>query len=293
MVLPCAHGRKLKRTVKENIKMREIVRRIKLLTKNDWIVIIICVALTFFLLFIAEIIGRPSWIKNLLQQVSSILAISGILTVILHRQSFKDTIDTAAEKVNVSKELLYAGLSHVELNYGDFDFKKEITLCNSKIDIYVIYASIWLKNNIQNLLNFAKEKNAHIRFCFLNPESPSVEILEKKFIDGGEGEIGYLKPKIQESVSFIEKNFCKDTNLKSKVEIYFQDYIPQYCIYRLDSKIFIIPYPISPGRRGFPLFGFNDTGNKNDLFDIFMADFDKLIEKYATLYKSNKDETLK
>jgi hypothetical protein len=227
-------------------------------------------------------------LKNLLQQLASVIGISGIVTIILRRHSFIEIIDKAAEKINVAKDLLYTGINHVEASYDKFNFKDEIRLCNSAMDIYVIYSSTWLKMYLKDLVKYAKEKEAHMRFCFLNPESPSVKVLEKKFIAGCEGKEGYLKNKIIDSVEFIEKNFFKDDGIKSLIEIFYQDYVPQHCIYRFDSKLVVIPYQISPGRSSCPLFGFQDTGNKEDLFHKYLADFERLINNFASLHKSNR-----
>lgn len=252
--------------------------KIRSLTQGDRIAILAWFGLAILCLYLAEIINQ-SIIRNILQQLASIVGITGILTIVLRRQSIIEMVESISEKTNVSKELLLSGICHISNSYESFDFVKEIERCNSSIDINLIYGSRWFKGKLPELIDFAKKQNTELRLCFLNPESSAVSILEKKFNEGP------LKSKIEETLDLVSTNFSKHKETSGKVRVFLQNFVPQHTVYRFGDKIYIVPYHLCPGRGKVPIIGFESIGDKKSLFYHFLNDFEELISKHSTEYE--------
>jgi hypothetical protein len=271
----------------------KICRTLRTLSGKDWTAILFLFGLSVLSLYLSEKFfkvtvngqNQSTLFGLILRQISSVLAISGALAVVLRRQMYSEIVALVADKIRVAKELLSSGIEQVLSQFGQADFPRMIASSKSHIDISVIYASTWLKANLHSLVEVATKPGLQIRFICLDPNSPSVKILEQKYADGGE--VSNLKQKIEETISLINTNFINNQTVKSKVSLYLQKYLPQHCIYRFDDFINIIPYALSPGRRQFPIFTIKKEDGKTALFESFMGDLETLYTKYANEHLTN------
>jgi hypothetical protein len=243
---------------------------------KDCMVILGFAAIAIGALYGGEIIP-DEMTKSVFREVASLVGITGILGVILRRRDYDEILETALGTASLSKNVKDTGLFCVFPSFRDINFRDEINQSIEAVDICVIYSSSWIKSNLTGLLEFSKHKNAKIRICFVNPTSDATASLNTKFKAVEEGN---LSEKVQDSISFVQKNFCKLST--EKIEIYVQPFIPQHSIYRFDNKIFIIPYFLSPGRFEIPVFGFKCLETGMGLYKIFLDDFERLLQ-HATL----------
>lgn len=243
----------------------------KKLRIKDWITILGFIAFAVAALYAAELITHEMT-KNVLQQLASLVGITGILSVILRRRDNDEILDIALGTASLSKNVKDTGLFCVFPSFRDINFRDEISQSLESVDICVIYSSSWIKTHLAGLLEFTKHKNAKIRICFVDPKSTATLSLNEKFTTVEEGN---LADKIQESINFVRKNF--NTLSDEKIEIYVQPYTPQHSMYRFDNKIFIIPYFLSPGRSEVPVFGFKNLETGSSLYKNFLEDFERLL----------------
>jgi len=262
----------------EEFMFAKIQQKLKLITKNDWITLVAVLLFAFILLYLAEKVQTYSvMLCNMLKQLASVSLISGVLAVILRRQTMADIIDKTTQCHNYNNAILETGVFYVSNKFVGYPYDKEISRVNSQMDIYAVYSSTWLTNNLSYIKELCK-KDVKIRFCFLDYESPAIPVLEKKFVDGGDFKTGDLQEKIHASIRLVQKYFL---NSKAHIDIYLQPYVPQYCLYRFDNRALFIPYSLAAGRGDVPLIASHATANDCSLFHAFTCDFEKLLKNHA------------
>ena len=265
--------------------MNRLLQRVKRLTRNDWLATCVLVALTFVLLFFASL-ARASAIFDILRELASIIAISGVLAIFLRRQTLTEITDIVCEKEHVSSRLVHTGLTELLANYGEYDFRDNIAKCTRRLDVVVIYGSTWLKKYFDVLEATAKDRpKLTIRFCFLDPQCVIARALQEKFTT--DGEIS-LARRIGESIKLVKKTLIDNSDVKARVLLYKHKLLPQHSIYRFDDQLFIVPYLLSPGRGKVPLLGFSDLEKRDTVFRLISDDYEKLIKTNSTLLGSNR-----
>jgi len=243
------------------------------LTPRDWIYILIFSAIALFFLYLTELIDKEQYPlgKGILRQFATIVGISGIMSIILSRQNANQVIEMAVENTGVGKEAFFNGLKHISPSFKSVDYREKLKNTNQEIDIFVIYASSWLKENLGVIIEAVRNKNVKLRLCFLDPNSTSAKALNEKFEEGD------LISRIKDSLEFVKNTLSREKMIKNNIKVYLQKHVPQHCIYRMDDKIYVINYVLNPGRRDTPVFCFEKKEMKTGLYSYYLGDLEGLL----------------
>jgi hypothetical protein len=241
---------------------------------RDWLGIVIALCISFIFLYASEEIDNLK-IKSICDKFATIVGVTGIVTIIVRRYTLTEIIEAVAKMTGAAKDILDLGIRKIYMDFRDVEFNKEIKNSSSSIDVFVIRAHSWLSLYMPTLVKFAERENARLRFCFLNPESDAVGVLQTKFRSKN------LKSEIESMIEMVSIEFSQHPETKGKVSVFIQDHVPQHCIYRMDDKIFLIPYNIAPGRGAAPVFCFEKQNNVRTPCDHFVDDYEDLIDHHA------------
>lgn len=252
-----------------------IIRRLRLLGMRDWFAIALAIAVACAMLLLSIVI-RVTLIQILLQNVASLIGITGVMSVIFRKITILDIIEKTNEKNRVNQQITTSGLFFLSNNFNEIKYEDEIRLSKEEIDVIQIYGSTWIKKYREYLKDSIEQNNVKVNFIFLDPSAPIVKILERKFEYANEQG---LSEKIKDAIELI-KTLKKDIKHSANIKIYITSMIPQYAAYRIDKKLFIIPYFNSPGRAKVPIFGFSNEC-QSAIFEEFMKDITKIKDNYC------------
>ncbi|MDM8129344.1 hypothetical protein QUV80_12855, partial [Paraclostridium benzoelyticum] len=196
-------------------------------------------------LFLSECMNVGFW-KNIVNQVSLAILISGILGII-NEYILKETlVELILDKLRIKSEVDTTGLEEILAGITEINYKNYFKKAKKHVDIVHIYGRTWTNNNIDEIMDRIMASNCKVRVVLVDPESPFVHGLENHF-DYKEGEI---KRHIEEVTSIWKEKYKKIEKTQSsgkrkpknlgKIELYYQKGQPTNAMYGVDDRIIVI-----------------------------------------------------
>lgn len=236
-------------------------------------------------LFLSECIEGGVW-KNIVNQVSLAVLISGILGII-NEYILKETlVELILDKLRIKSEVDVAGLEEIlpgitEINYKDY-FKR----AKRNVDIVHIYGRTWTNNNIDEIMDRVMSYNCKVRVILVDPDSPFVPGLENHF-DYKDGELKQLIEDVSSiwKGKYIKKEKIPATKKKKEkkigtIELYYHKGQPTNSMYRIDDRIIVIQTKSTKEKTTrMPAMIFKNTNKNNCFFNIYEKEIKQLVEE--------------
>jgi hypothetical protein len=235
----------------------------------------------------------PSWLLLILQELASVLIISGALSVVSEyflRGEFINEIRESEERLRRStytsesvKRLGEYGVMdcyHDSSVYNFSEFMKE----SENVVICLNDARSWLSSNINALTEHLRSVDSTTVLIVINPKSDYTKILADKI----NAKLPYLSEKIKDACQKCIETYERLESPKGSLTIYWHHLPVVNAIYFSDKRALVTPYTNSRPRAVVPLFVLTDSG-KPSYYDFIKTDIEHLLSDSTTIcvYKSN------
>lgn len=250
--------------------MGEKLREIKLLS------VIICLGLggiSIVLFIIAGTISNSTW-NNILNNIASVLLVSGIVSIINEYVLRNQLIDTIYNKTGLKEDINKAGLAKIFLDINKVDYEKFFEKKCTQIDIVHVYGKSWTSKHLKMFTEKLKKEKCKIRVFLVSPDSEFIKPLST-FYNVSEEE---LKTNMN-SVIKMWKEINEKGN-KGIVEVYYHKGNPTASFYKANNSIIIVNSSMAAGRDLLPpafLYTKSDKGNEA-IFDWATKQIERLLE---------------
>lgn len=159
------------------------------------------------------------WLGNdLIENVGSVLLISGIYTIIDNMFLKESLIDLVVKKVKLDREIDDTGLTQIDSTLTNINYKDYIENAQNNIDIIHNYGRTWTTNNFDFIKNTVMNKECKVRVVLLNPESLFVSALERHY-GYSDGRLVDLIKEVTEKWKSLDKELIAKKEECKKKEI--------------------------------------------------------------------------
>lgn len=232
------------------------------------------------------------WLGNdLIENVGSVLLISGIYTIIDNMFLKESLIDLVVKKVKLDKEIDDTGLTQIDSTLTNINYKDYIENAQNNIDIIHNYGRTWTTNNFDFIKNTVMNKECKVRVVLLNPESLFVSALERHY-GYSDGHLVDLIKEVTEKWKSLDKELiakkeeCKkkrNSTYKNKkcgeLELYYFNGQPTNSLYKIDNKIIVVSSKNSKEKSVYlPYYIFEDNGEKG-LYHTYEEEIENIINE--------------
>lgn len=229
--------------------------------------------------------------SSLLNNIGSVLLVSGIYTIIDNMILKKSLIELVIQKVSLDKDIDDTGLIKIDSVLTNINYRDEFENATSNIDIIHNYARTWTTNNFDFIRNTVLNNNCQLRVVLLNPTSPFIPALEKHY-GYSEGHLidlinevtrkwASLYHDVEEKRSSCTKR--KSSTYKNKkcgsIELYYFNGQPTNSLYRIDDKMIVVNAMNSKEKSVYlPYTIFQNNGEKG-LYHTYLKEIETIIKE--------------
>lgn len=254
--------------------------------KDRNVIVVLVLALVGLIFFIISEKFCEGLAKNILNQISLAILISGILGMINEYCLKTNLIELVLEKVDMKSDLDSTGIEAIYSNITEINYKSYYKKARRNIDIVHIYGRTWTTNHIDEIMEKAKSVNCKVRVVLVSPDSPFVGALEKHY-DYDEGKLKSLIQEVsniwrtkQEKLDEIKKASKKKSKNVGNIELYYHKGQPTNSMYRIDNRIVVVQTKTTHEKTTMlPAMIFRKTENENGYFKIYQKEIEQLIKE--------------
>jgi hypothetical protein len=221
-------------------------------------------------------ISEPNLVKMLLDQVASVLVITGLFSLIQKYFTDRNLFKTIREMFKVHESMYETGLAEVYSESQAYNFTDMIE--ESKIlRIILNDGNRWLTNNIVAMKERFSNK-FETELYTVDPENDfSISLAAKTNTHKEE-----LDRKIKDTWGKIIQTW-EESPKKGSLKIFKLRHYPTYSAFLNESTAIVSLYQISAGRSNVPTLIAKGIGTRNSFYSFVLHDFEE-IQKEAILY---------
>jgi hypothetical protein len=225
-------------------------------------------------------LSSTSPIKPYLNEISSLLLISGVLTLLdrFFTQKQQDKKMRELFRIHDSVELM--GIKEIFSESQAYNFTDMLDK-EDQLNIILNDGFRWVGNNSVALSNRFNNNFETIIFT-LDPGNLFIPAQAEKT----DVTVASLQSKINETWNLLQKLY-NESNKTGKLTIYAVKHFPMVGLFISNTKAVFTLYQTSSGRTNVPLFEIEKNHNPKSLYSFFKNDVNKLKDEARIIFKSH------
>lgn len=233
---------------------------------------------------------------EIVQNIGSVLLVSGVYTIIDNFFLKKSLIELVIQKVKLDREIDSCGLVELGSTLTNIDYKELIENSENNIDIIHNYGRTWTTNNFDFVKKNVLEKKCNVRVVLLNPDSLFVPALEKHY-NYTTGELKKLILEMTDKWYMLKeeleqkKQECKKkthSRYKNKkygnLELYYFNGQPTNSLYRLDDIIIVVNSKTSKQKSIFLPYAIYQNNGSEGMYTEYVKEINTIIEESTKVW---------
>jgi hypothetical protein len=183
--------------------------------------------------------NATSW-QALLQQVGSLLLVTGLLTLVWDLFSKRAFARELLDLTGLASDVRAAGISRIVSSFrGELEWRYLLDGART-LDLFVCWAKTWRNQHEEQLAAVLSRRDGLIRVILPDYEDAStVSAMETHFADY---DAERIRGEIVEAVSFFKTLHKRRSNASATVEIYLVKRVPLFSWYRIDDNIAMLAF---------------------------------------------------